>query len=145
MMLPIASGRVPTFNGDHRDLVYFVSDVATVVAEGLPFVFTDRNAAKAVADFSDDLADLGDLSSPRPSCDFVDWSIMNSTYWNNVPAYPDRQERRMAEFLVHEQFPLDAVLRVGVHRVAVRASVEHMFSSSGWAMPVDVEPGWYYA
>jgi hypothetical protein len=58
---------------------------------------------------------------------------MAEQYWNNVPEDPDRQRRRMAEFLVHRAVPLGTVKLVrdvlGGHVLASR---------------VVVRPHWYY-
>jgi hypothetical protein len=144
MMLTLKSGNVPSFTGDHRDLVYVVSDVEHAVATGQSCVISDRNAAVGVADFSADLTVLGDITEMRRTSDFVDWSIMNITYWNDIPDYPDRMERRMAEFLVHGTFPLDAAIEIGVHNAGLCARIERMFSSAGRATPCRVRPDWYY-
>lgn len=144
MMLSVKSGRVPTFQGDHTELVYLVTDVETASRVGRPCVVSDRNAAVGVAEFSSDLGVLGDLSSPLPDTSFVDWDVMNLTYWHDTAAYPDRMERRMAEFLVHEQFPLDALVGVAVHNDGIRGSVERMFGSAGLTITVRVRSDWYY-
>ena len=137
MMLSIKSGRVPTFRGDHRDLVYFVTSVQQVLDDELPFVITDRNAAVGVAEFSDQVEVLnGD--------DFVDWNVMNLTIWKDVPEYPDRMERRMAELLVHGEVPLPTILECAAHNDVTAARLEHMFDSAGWAISVTVRPNWYY-
>lgn len=144
MMLTIKSGKVPTFTGDHRDLVYLVSDVEHAVATGNACVVSDRNAAIDVAAFSNDLAVLGDLASASPATDFVDWSVMNLPRWDATAEYPDRMERRMAEFLVHRQFPLDALLGTASQNEAVRDQVQALFEAHGRDIPHRVRPEWYY-
>lgn len=145
MMFKLSRGGVASFTGDHRDLVYWVTDVAEVVGAGLPFVFSDRNAAVAVAEFSSDPSLLGDLSKSAPHSDFVDWPLMHSTFWNNTPEAPDRMERRMAEFLVHERVPINRFLGLAVHSEAHRARLERLFVSSGAApCPIEVRPAWFF-
>lgn len=144
MMLTIKNGNVPTFTGDHRELVYLVSDVEHAVATGIACVVTDRNAASSLAAYSNDLAVLGDLASANPVTDFVDWSVMNLTYWGRTAEYPDRMERRMAEFLVHRSFPLGALIETASQNEAVRDKVQLLFEAHGRDIPHRVRPEWYY-
>jgi hypothetical protein len=145
MMLKLKSGGVPTFTGDHRDLVYLVTDVTTVVAAGVRFAISDRNAAVALADFSNDIGVLGDLKQRLPESTFIDWPLMNKTYWHNTLEYPDRMERRMAEFLVHGQVPLAMLVGVAVQSDGRRTRVERLFATAGCGLRVVVRPGWYYS
>lgn len=50
MMFKLFKGSVPTFTGDHRDLVYLMSDVERMVAAEVAYAISDRNAAKALAE-----------------------------------------------------------------------------------------------
>jgi hypothetical protein len=145
MMLKLRSGQVPTFTSDHRDLVYFLTTVDRILESGIPFVISDRNAAVAVADFSNDVTVLGDLTQTLPASTFVDWPLMNQTYWNNTAEYPDRMERRMAEFLVHDNVPLDLVTGIAVHSENQRAKMEHLFEDAGRPVGIELRPDWYYA
>lgn len=144
MMYVMWKGGVPTFDGDIRDLVYFVSDVFTASSCGQPVVVSDRNAAIGIAEFSTDLRVLGNLADDLPDCTFVDWSVMRPAMRNNDWDHPDRMDRRTAEFLVHRTFPLGSVTSVGVHNPSVSAKIEQMFDAAGWQVPVEVRPEWYY-
>jgi len=84
MMYKLYAGGVPSFTGDHRDLVYLVCDVGRIVAAGIPIAISDRNAAKALADFTNDPNILGDLTVEAPRSDFIDWPLMRATMWNNT-------------------------------------------------------------
>lgn len=144
MMYKIAMGGVPSFTGDHRDLVYLVSDVGQVQRLDVACAVTDRNAAVAVADFSDNLEVLGDLSAANPSSDFVDWVLMRQKLWKNTLDEPDRMERRMAELLVHESFPLDGLIGIAVQRESLRPTIEQVFAERRGLVTVRVRPDWYY-
>lgn len=145
MMYKLYAGGVPTFTGDHRDLVYFVSDVGRMVAAGIPFAISDRNAAKALADFTNDANVLGDLAMEAPRSDFVDWPLMRARMWNNTLADGERMERRMAEFLVLGEVPFRLVTRVAVRSDEHKARVERLFGTSGVGLTVIVRPDWYYS
>lgn len=144
MMYVLWRGSVPSFTGDHRDLVYFVAQVDRLVGAGLDFAISDRNAAKDYAEFSDDVSVLGDLTAPTPQSTFVDWSLMKEEKWNNTPDDPARMERRMAEFLVHSHVPLKLFADVAVSSDDRRARVEQLFATSSCGLQVVVRPDWYY-
>ena len=145
MMYKLHRGGVPSFTGDHRDLVYFVSDVGRVVASGVPFAISDRNAAKAYAEFANDVTVLGDLATEAPRSGFIDWPLMRATQWSNTPEDGERMERRMAEFLVHGEVPFELLFGTAVSSEAHRAKVEQMFASAGCALQVAIRPHWYYS
>lgn len=145
MMGTISRGNVPTFKGDHRDLVYFVTDVVHAVATGHPVVVSNRNAALAWAKFSDDLGVLGDLDAQSPTSDFIDWPLMKQRMWNPTPEDPDRMERRMAELLVHQQLPLDALVGIAVQKEENCERIKGWLrESSGPPTFVAVRPEWYF-
>jgi len=145
MMYKLYVGGVPSFTGDHRDLVYFVSDVNHIVEAGVPFVISDRNAAKALADFTDDVSVLGDLATATPQSDFVDWPLMKARMWNNTLEDGERMERRMAEFLVHGEVPFELVVGVAARSDDSKAIVERMFARAGIDLSVIVKSDWYYS
>lgn len=145
MMFKLFKGSVPTFTGDQRDLVYFVSDVDRMVEADVAFAISDRNAARVLAEFSNDVAVLGDLTADTPHSEFVDWPLMRARMWLNTLDDGERMERRMAEFLVHETVPLDLMLGIAVHSAAQKATVEQMFVESGLGVKVIRRSDWYYS
>ncbi len=145
MMYKLWAGGVPSFTGDHRDLVYFVSNVDQMVAAGVAFAISDRNAAKALADFTNDAAVLGDLTAELPRSEFVDWAVMKTTMWNNTLADGERMERRMAEFLVHEEVPFRLLAGAAVRSEEHKANVERLFADTGCGLTVVVRSEWYYS
>jgi hypothetical protein len=121
------------FAGPQADLVHLVSHSEVVSELGLRYVYSDRNAALALARFSDDLAEIDQL---------VDWKLQQQKFWNSTDAEPDRMERRMAEFLVHEACPISAILELGVLDDASLSKVS--VTLDGSHPPIKVQPSWYY-
>ena len=144
MMYVLWKGRVPSFTGDHGDLAYFVTDVGRVVGAHRAFAVSDRNAAKVLADFTNDVSVLGDLSAQTPKSTFIDWPLMKAKMWNNTPDDGERMERRMAEFLVHGDLPLNLITHVVVQSMSRKARVEHAFAPTERTVNVVVRPDWYY-
>lgn len=126
------AGRYP--DGD-RPLVYLASSVGAVIDAGLAWVATDGNAANATTEFSSDLSRLDEM---------VDWPLLSAARWNNVPADPDRQRRRMAELLVHRQVPLAVVHQVSTYGEQHAEAVRAIMSETPLASRVRVRPTWYY-
>lgn len=122
------------FKKGQAELVHLVSHVDVVAALELSFAITDRNAALGYASFSADLHDMDNL---------VDWTLQQQRFWNNTTTEPDRMERRMAEFLVHQRCPVDALLSLVTiddeHRGRVLDTLD------GYDHPeVVVKRNWYY-
>ena len=122
------------FTSGQADLVHLVSHIDVALDHGCTIAIADRNATLVLAEFSDDRDDLDDL---------VDWTLQNQRFWNNTPEQPDRMERRMAEFLVHDRLPIDAILGV----VAMDDSRESrvLDALAGYDdVAVHVNRDWYY-
>lgn len=135
MLYIISKGDVPTYSGGQDEIVYLVTSTEQVVQAGLRFVFTDRNAALGFARYGDDLHDLDD---------YVDWELMEALMWHATAEEPDRMERRMAEFLVHDHVPWSAFVGVAARTDEVCRQAEHALSSVGKEIPVRPRPGWYF-
>ena len=108
-------------------------------------MLSDRNAAVGVAEFASDVAVLGDLGASTPRSEFVDWPLMRSKYWNDTAERPDRMERRMAEFLVHQRLPLGLITEVATQSEQLRARLEREFAAAGRTLHCNARPHWYYA
>lgn len=135
MLFVIHRGSVPSYQGSQRDLVYLCTTVEIVQDHGVTVVLTDRNAAAAYTEFSDDPATWDDL---------VDWPLMGARMWNNTLDDPDRMQRRMAECLAHPAVPWSAVTEVGVIDRPMEKKVQSILGAAGANTPVAVKPDWYY-
>ena len=134
MLYAIHMNNVQGHDGNQERIIYAVTTAQTVQTLGLPFVFTDGHAIMSLTEFFDDLSRLPE----------VDWTIMNSQYWNDTNEYPDRKRRRQAEFLVYEVFPWDIVHEVGVMTKRMQKRVRQVIAEHGKDTTVTVHPEWYY-
>lgn len=121
-------------DGD-RPLVYLAATVGAVVDTGAAWVATDGNAANATSAFTTALDDLDSM---------VDWPLMQAERWNSTVDDPDRQRRRMAEFLVHEEVPLAVFHQVAAYSSAYAAKAQATLGDHQLAESVAVRPTWYY-
>lgn len=136
MLYAIHRGNVPGYTGGQDGIVYLVSSIDRVVELELPFVFTDRNAALAIAAYSNDLADLNHL---------IDWNLMTSREWFNTDNEPDRRERRMAEFLVHRHLPWSAILGIATHSDKQAGQAQDLLASVNAEVSLlKPRPDWYF-
>jgi hypothetical protein len=71
---------------------------------------------------------------------------MPARWWQNIPEYPDRKERKQAEFLVHKFFPWSLVEFLAVMNPQMQRYVEALLAEyhSDVYRPVRIERAWYY-
>jgi hypothetical protein len=137
MLYSIWRRNVPSFADDSHDFVYLCSTLATLKTTGCEVVLSDRNAVYQYATLSHDPAVWFQDG-------FIDWELMKATMWNNTPQESDRMERRMAECLVHERVPWNAITDVGVYSDGHAVQVADIIEGHRHAPPVIVRPGWYF-
>ena len=135
MLYSIMRGNVEGVDSNQRRLLYFVSSTEAMYDAGLQCVFSDGNAGTfGVTKFEDD---------PEKLSSHVDWPVMKLTIWNNTDADPDRRRRRMAEFLVHDEVPLELITEVGVYDARIKAGFVKAVGDN-WTVSVNVRTGWYF-
>ncbi len=121
----------------HRqnEIIFFVSKPKLIKESGQSFVFTDRHAILALANFSNNLCDLDK---------YLDMSVIKGQWWNNTPENPDRKERKQAEFLVYKKVNLAWCAGIVTLNDMVRSQVESILEANGVSMSVKVYSDWYY-
>lgn len=143
MLFAINGGKVAGCPWRQADIVHFVTTVERLTAHGEPFVFYDRNATLAYSRPCTNLADLDsavawDLLLAEPRLDGY------CKFWQNSERYPDRMERRQAEFLLYERVPLVQMLGIGVYDEARAIEVRAILADAGVDLPVRVKKDWYF-
>jgi len=132
MLLNIKTG----FNGvrqcPREEIVVLVSSLPTLHAKGIPFLFTDRHANLATAQFTSDMALL----------DRIDWAILRRRDFTRDPEDPGKFERYQAEALVHEHLPVDALTGIICANDSVTATVKEAASSCGHPLQIITRAGW---
>ncbi len=133
---------------DHRDettdcypggddpLVYLVSSIDQVHTAGIPWVASDGNCAARLTCFANSIDALAEL---------IDWPLMRERVWKDVPEDQDRKRRRMAELLVHREFPLSLVAGYVVRTPTRQEQLQRVLGAAGIINAyVDVRADWYY-
>ena len=135
MLLNIATGhvvdRVP-----QKDIVFIVCDAIEIINAGIPYCFTDGNAANRTSTFYNNLYGLQEL----------DWNTIQAKMWANTDDDFDRVRKKMAEFLVMGHIPVNLVRMILVRNTVAKQRVEAMV---GNALPncqivVDTNNKFYY-
>lgn len=112
--------------------MYLVSSVPRIVASGVEWVASDRNAALSLAEFTDDADSLHD---------HISWDVIAARYW---PDFADGADLRAAEFLAHQSVPWEAMEDIVTKTEATRERVEAIVAGRDHCPPVTVRSGWYF-
>ncbi|PZP40030.1 MAG: DUF4433 domain-containing protein [Azospirillum brasilense] len=127
------------YNGIKRraneEIVVLVSSLPKLVGIGISFLFTDRHAYLNAAQFSSNLDDLAR----------IDWTILQARDFRRDPEDPGKVERYQAEALVHQHLPVQALLGIGCHNVAVAERLRTLTTNRGLDLKVVVRSDWYFS
>jgi hypothetical protein len=124
-----------TYQGGQSRIIHLVSSVQSAIqsADGRKLAFTDGNAG-AYTIRGRFRADLDQIES------FVDWSAVKANDWRD----PIIQDRKQAEFLVHEFVPWRAIEGIGVLNPSIAAEVSEILLRNAHRPTVVIKPEWYY-
>lgn len=136
MMLQLKTGRVAGYTEGQEPLIYLVSDAQTIQTAGMNFVFSDGHGIATYTQWFDDLAQLNN----------VDWDMVNQRYWTDNINDMDRQRRKQAEFLVHQDCGWSLVQEIVVIDDTVKTRVDAILARypRNLSRPVRVQRDWYY-
>lgn len=123
-----------TYRGGQGPIVHLVADLHAVVewarAPERRWAFSLSNAGAFYTQFRSRVEDLEEL----------DWPAIAATDWRSA----DVKEGKQAEFLVHERFPWDLVIRIGVRSGDIRERVAVALRDATHRPAVEIKSDWYY-
>ena len=134
MLLNIVTG----YNVRQRqksELVVLVSSLLTLEKLGVAFLFTDRNAYFPWARYSNQLGDLEE---------FVPWDLLRARDFGRDLERPDKLERYMAEALVRQSLPVEALEGIATYDEATASPIKQDLEDIGMELPVVVRAGWFF-
>lgn len=136
MHLQLKTGQVPDHTEGQEPLIYLTSTVQTIIANSVPFVFSDGHGIAAYTTWYDNPDDL----------DNVDWGMVGQRYWADSVDDMDRQRRKQAEFLISRTCPWGLIEQIAVINTTMKERVELLLAAVDAALhrPVNVIPDWYY-
>jgi hypothetical protein len=134
MLLNIKTGYGGIRRTPMADIVILVSSLRRVAGAGIGFVFTDRHAYLATANYFSALGDLGR----------IDWGILQARDFKRDPDDPGKFERYQAEALIHRHLPVPMLLGLACHGAAQEVSLRADLAKRGVGLKVVVKPEWYF-
>ena len=99
MLYLIMNGYANVVRRSQIDIVYIVIDFKSVVNNGLDYVFTDRNAKIAVANYYESEHDFNKLN----------WNTIKSKNWKNTEDDYEKEDLKQAEFLIRNHIPISCI------------------------------------
>jgi len=116
-----------------EEIVLLVSSLHIASEFGVPFVYTDRHAYTAMANFSSDFAELGR----------VDWDIPQRRDFKTDVDDLGKKERYHAEALIWNHLPVEALLEVCCFTKELQQQVQAQILERGLAVDVmsEITPG----
>ena len=134
MMYKIHTGHGGITKRRNDEIVIFKTSLRKLEANGVTFLFSDRHAFLATAQFSSDLADL----------DRIDWAILQNRSFSRDPEDPGKVERYQAETLVYKHLPLDSLDGIICNSELVEADLKKEIASRGLTLTTAHKPSWYF-
>jgi hypothetical protein len=134
MLLNINTGHRGIQQRRNDEIAILVCSLPKLDDDGIKFVFTDRHARLATAEFFGDVADL----------DRIDWKILQNRDFSRDNNDLGKMERYQAETLVHRHLPIDSLLGIACYNSAERDRVDALVQGARLGLNVIRRPGWYF-
>jgi ssDNA thymidine ADP-ribosyltransferase, DarT len=134
MMYNIYTGYGGITKRSNHEIVIFKASLRRLHADGIRFVFSDRHAFLAAAQFSSDLAELKR----------IDWLLLQNRDFKRDPDDPEKVERYQAEALIHRHLPLESLDGIVCFNEAAEADIKAEIAKRGLALKTAQRPGWFF-
>lgn len=135
MLYKIRTGHGGIRRRENDEIVILASSLRKLKENTVPFLFTDRHALLAAAQFYSDLIRL----------DQIDWPLLQQRDFKRDPEDPGKVERYQAEALIHNYLPIDSLLGVVCYNDAVAKTLKTHIERRGLAVDIATRPGWYFS
>ena len=126
MLYLIKNGYKEVVKRPQEDIVYLILSFANVKKHQLEFVFTDRNARIATANFYNNEKDF----------DQLDWEIIKSKIWEDTEDNRQRKDLKQAEFLIRDYIPVSCIESLVVKTEERKEFFTKMINN--FALPIEV-------
>jgi hypothetical protein len=133
MLLNIKTGYGGMIQTPMSQIAILVSSLRWLSGK-MPFVFTDRHAYLATAEYYNDLSELKQ----------IDWPSLRARDFKRDPDNPERFERYQAEALVYQHLPIDPLAGVACRDAAAAKPIQAAVEKRGLSFKVLVQPGWFF-
>jgi ssDNA thymidine ADP-ribosyltransferase DarT-like protein len=134
MLLNIKTGYRGIQQRRSDEIAILVCSLPKLRQDGITFIFSDRHARLATAEFLGDVAAL----------DRIDWKILQNRDFTRDNNDLGKIERYQAETLVHRHLPIDSLLAIACYNSRERDRVDALVEGAGLDLNVISRPGWYF-
>lgn len=134
MMYNIYTGRGGVTQRNNEEIVILVSSVHRIHELGHNFVFTDRHAYVATANYYNNINSLGN----------IDWALLQNRSFQRDPNDPVKVERYQAEVLVHQHLPVEALMGVVCYTDSLKSVIEEQARQRSLNLNIQTMKGWYF-
>lgn len=134
MLYNIKTGHGGVQRRPMSDIVILTTSLHRVADAGCRFVFTDRHAYLAAAQFFDNTRDL----------EYVDWQALQARDFRRDPNNLAKFERYQAEALIHRHLPVAALADLVCHGEAQRKYLESLVRDADVPINIRVDPKLYF-
>jgi hypothetical protein len=134
MLYNIHTGHRGIQQRGNDEIVILVSSLPRLTADGIRFVFADRHARLATAEFFDDMGDL----------DRIDWKILQRRDFSRDDDDLGKMERYQAETLVHRHLPVSSLAAIACYNSREQDRIESLVQDASLDLRVIRQPGWYF-
>jgi hypothetical protein len=119
---------------DNQEIVIMVSSLHRLQKSGAQFLFTDRHAYLAAAQFFSELAHLNQ----------IDWPRLQQKDFKTDPEDPSKKERYQAEALVYKHLPIEALLGMACYNDDALRFLNEALTARQMNTTVAKKSSWYF-
>jgi len=117
-----------------EDIVYLITNFATVKESESEFVFTDGHGYHNLSQFFNQEIDFKE----------VDWETVNLVRWNDTEEDPDRKRKKQAEFLIYNEVPFSMIKAIVVYNENAKTNILTKLAENNIECNVVVKSNYYY-
>jgi hypothetical protein len=100
----------------------------------VPFVFTDRHAYLATAEYYNDLVELRQ----------IDWPSIRARDFKRDPENLEKFERYQAEALIHKHLPVDSLAGIACRDSSGANGIKAEMEKRGLSLQIIAKPDWFF-
>jgi hypothetical protein len=134
MLFNITTGYRGIQQRRNDEIAVLVCSLPKLHQDGITFVFTDRHARLATAEFFGNVSDLNR----------IDWKILQNRDFSRDNNDLGKMERYQAETIIHRHLPIDSLLAIACYNSAERDRVDRLVKEVGLDLNAISRPGWYF-
>lgn len=117
-----------------EEIVVLISSLHEMERLQIPYLFTDRHALLAMAQFYSDRADLG----------VIDWPRLQARDFKYDPEEPDKVDRYQAEALIYRGLPPIGLLGIACYSEQIAKAVAQQAEEAAVEAKIVVRSEWFF-